>query len=163
MLSQPGESAVVGRGRPAIEQSGAGKHGSPRADRRHEVHLPVHPLHQVEQRSDPLGLGLRVEERPGSAAARDHQNLWRIVRRLVHVQVGQDHRTVGALYPVPATPDQCHSKGIGRRIAIAIAEKSGDRERFREAEDIDGLELFIKRRCRSAASAGMPTGLSRRS
>jgi hypothetical protein len=120
LLSQPGESAVVGRGRPAIEQSGAGKHGSPRADRRHEVHFPVHPLHQVEQRSDPLGLGLRVEERPGSAAARDHQNLWRIVRRLVHVQVGQDRRTVGAFYPVPATPDQCHSKGIGRRIAIAL-------------------------------------------
>lgn len=69
MLSQPGESAVVGRGRPAIEQSGAGKHGSPRADRRHEVHLPVHPLHPVEQRGDPLGLGLRVEERPGSTAA----------------------------------------------------------------------------------------------
>jgi hypothetical protein len=50
-------------------------------------------------------------------------------------------RTVGALYRVPATPDQRHSKAIGQRIAIAIAEKSADRERFREAEDIDVLEL----------------------
>jgi hypothetical protein len=52
---------------------------------------------------------------------------------------------------------------MGQRIAIAIAEKSGDRERFREAEDIDVLELFINEYADPLRRRECQPGLSRRS
>jgi hypothetical protein len=81
-----------------------------------------------------------VEQRPGPAAARHHQQVERLRQRLREVPIRHDRGAVGAFDLGDFAGDQRDLEGIGRRRRIVGAEEARDREGLDEAEDVDRLE-----------------------
>src|SRR5262245_9221102 len=126
---------MIGGGRQAVEETGTGQHGGTGAYRRNDLHLTVHRMDPLKQRFDLFRPATFIEQWPGPARTRYHQEVKRLAACAFEIPIGRDRRTVDAFHLAAILTYHNNLERIGRRRRIRGTEETSDGECLGESPD----------------------------